>query len=366
MRPYIRLGMLLIACTLLLWTCRNGFFDRFLNLSHREGYYRQLNRSDKAVAALWNSVAASALQNPHAVNLPYYESGHFGGMDATVYEIAVISGREVVVNITNHTGGPLFTEIFTRQEQGFDLVTEADTTVTISTASTFSGGNILIRVQPAAGKSGNFRVAIHSEPMLLWPVEATVKSGIISKWGAGRDGGSRSHEGIDIQARKGSDLIAVADGYVTRAGTNNLGGNIIFLRPDGMPFSVYYAHLDTHYVSSGTRVRAGQLLGTVGNSGNAQHTVAHVHFGIYTRGGAIDPIGFVQPSDALEFPKLELPEKKEIAIRKKLPLLSLPDKNTSVAELIKGDTLQIKGTTKNFYRILTNSGQTGFVEIKKI
>ena len=65
------------------------------------------------------------------------------------------------------------------------------------------------------------------------------------------------------------------------------------MRPIDKNFSVYYAHLDEQLVSQGQRVKKGDTLGLVGNTGNAKHTPPHLHFGIYTYNGAIDPLPFI-------------------------------------------------------------------------
>ena len=61
----------------------------------------------------------------------------------------------------------------------------------------------------------------------------------------------------------------------------------------------YYAHLDSYAarIGPGDLVSAGDLLGFVGNSGNAESTAPHLHFGVYTSSGAIDPLPYlVEPS----------------------------------------------------------------------
>lgn len=90
--------------------------------------------------------------------------------------------------------------------------------------------------------------------------------------------------------------MAIADGVITRVSQNELGGKVIFLRPEKTNYNVYYAHLDSQLVEEGQRVVKGQTIGLVGNTGNAHTTAAHLHFGIYTIGGAIDPLLFVKPA----------------------------------------------------------------------
>jgi hypothetical protein len=57
--------------------------------------------------------------------------------------------------------------------------------------------------------------------------------------------------------------------------------------------SLYYAHLDKQLVEAGQRVKKGDTLGLVGNTGNARFTPSHLHFGIYNYHGAVDPWPFV-------------------------------------------------------------------------
>jgi murein DD-endopeptidase MepM/ murein hydrolase activator NlpD len=135
---------------------------------------------------------------------------------------------------------------------------------------------------------------------LYFPVAG--KSNIGSYWGADRDGGRRKHEGIDIFANKGTPLVAISDGVIEFVGNDDLGGKTITFQPDDYAWEAYYAHLDKQYVSNGQRVKKGQLIGTVGNTGNAKTTPSHLHFGIYTESGAIDPLPYVKTSPKITSP----------------------------------------------------------------
>ena len=59
---------------------------------------------------------------------------------------------------------------------------------------------------------------------------------------------------------------------------------------------MYYAHLDKQLVHEGQQVKKGDVVGLVGNTGNARFTPSHLHFGVYTVKGPIDPLPFVNPS----------------------------------------------------------------------
>jgi murein DD-endopeptidase MepM/ murein hydrolase activator NlpD len=114
--------------------------------------------------------------------------------------------------------------------------------------------------------------------------------GSIGEFGAPRSGG-RSHEGFDVVAACGTPLVAAATGRVLRAGYDPvLYGNYLLIHGQGERRSYFYAHLTNPAgVSRGDRVWAGELVGTVGKTGNARTVGCHLHFEIHAQGDPIDP-----------------------------------------------------------------------------
>ena len=104
-------------------------------------------------------------------------------------------------------------------------------------------------------------------------------------WGAPRAGGRR-HQGVDMIGQPGVPILAVVDG-VAEPRTNPLGGTTIwFSGVDGHKY--YYAHLDG-YAQLGS-VKAGTPIGFLGESGNAQFSIPHLHFEVHPFGGpAVNP-----------------------------------------------------------------------------
>jgi len=129
---------------------------------------------------------------------------------------------------------------------------------------------------------------------LVFPVSGK-KSSVKGYWGEYRNG-NRRHKGIDIYAKKGTPVVAVSDGIVTEVSNGGKGGRCVWVKSASHSWTAYYAHLDKQKVRTGQYVKKGQVLGTVGNTGNAKYTPSHLHFGIYTKNGAVNPLPYVKNS----------------------------------------------------------------------
>ncbi len=138
---------------------------------------------------------------------------------------------------------------------------------------------------------------------ITFPQETT-KTSFTNSFGDSRSGG-RSHKGNDLLAPRMTEVYAVADGTVLYVGINNLSGrNVKIDHGDG--WESYYLHLNNDNVGTddgdapwtltvapgieeGARVKGGQLIGWVGDSGNAEGTTTHTHFELRVNGQAINP-----------------------------------------------------------------------------
>lgn len=114
---------------------------------------------------------------------------------------------------------------------------------------------------------------------LILPVDGNV----ISEYGI-RNG--RPHKGIDIGAASGMPVYAVLDGIVVFAGIQGNYGNVVVIEHPDFVMTVY-AHNEKNLVSVGDVVKQGQVIATVGSTGNA--TCSHVHFEYRVKGKAINP-----------------------------------------------------------------------------
>jgi murein DD-endopeptidase MepM/ murein hydrolase activator NlpD len=123
---------------------------------------------------------------------------------------------------------------------------------------------------------------------LPFPVVGAEAGSIRGLFGAARDSGRRAHEGVDIFVGRLTPVLAVAAGSAMPH-HDELGGNTVWLNTPGT--SYYYAHLDRIAVRDQQRVKVGDVLGYVGNTGNAGGVPSHLHFGVYRWGREpIDPL----------------------------------------------------------------------------
>lgn len=98
------------------------------------------------------------------------------------------------------------------------------------------------------------------------------------------------HTGLDFAAPEGTSVVAAASGTVVSAGEGGPYGNLVKVaHSNGV--ETWYAHLSATQVRPGTRVRAGQVIGLVGSTGNT--TGPHLHFEVREAGVAVDPQGFL-------------------------------------------------------------------------
>jgi len=116
------------------------------------------------------------------------------------------------------------------------------------------------------------------------------------------------HHGDDLFGELGQPVVALADGTVFSIGWNKIGGNRLWLR-DRQGNQFYYAHLAAFstLVFNGARVKAGQVVGFMGHTGDAEGTPTHLHFEVHPVSllylgydGAMDPTPFLDSARRLQ------------------------------------------------------------------
>lgn len=154
-----------------------------------------------------------------------------------------------------------------------------------------AGGIVVWRTAGPALELAFWRMELlGAEPprVLSVPVAGVAPEDLGDTWGDARSGG-REHQGIDIFARRRTPVRATTRGIVARRGENLLGGRTVtILGPGG--WRHYYAHLESYAGhAEGDRIGRGEVIGFVGTSGNAPADAPHLHYGIYTRDGPLNP-----------------------------------------------------------------------------
>jgi peptidoglycan LD-endopeptidase LytH len=243
----------------------------------------------------WLAASQKALSEPVSIDLPYRQQGYFHAdkSRALGLEFNAHAGERISFSLTRKNDSRLmiYADIF-RSGTLTDPVLSTDTASTQFSFDIAETGKYIVRLQPELSGSGEYSFTISINPSLGFPVTDS-KARVESIWGDRRDGGKRKHEGIDIFARKGSPAIAATDGVVTGVKEGGLGGKVVWMKANDKNYYLYYAHLDKQLVEQGQAVKKGDVLGLVGNTGNARHTLSHLHFGVYTSNGPINPLPFV-------------------------------------------------------------------------
>ncbi len=128
--------------------------------------------------------------------------------------------------------------------------------------------------------------------MFTWPCPSSTR--ITSPFGSRKDpklGIVKQHNGIDIGAAYGSNIIAAYDGTVVAAGYHSSMGNYVMI-DHGSNLYTIYMHASSLLVSSGAKVTKGQRIALVGSTGYS--TGNHLHFGVRLNGSYVSPWNYLK------------------------------------------------------------------------
>lgn len=150
----------------------------------------------------------------------------------------------------------------------------------------------LIRQQQSGGSPGGGGSSGSNSGVdgYIWPTNNTrvVTSPYGERWCPFH--GYESHNGADIDAARGSAVLAAKSGRVIQAGWNGgYGISVMIAHDDGI--TTLYGHMDGCSVSVGQTVSQGETIGICGNTGNSSG--AHIHYTMYKNGGTIDPLPYL-------------------------------------------------------------------------
>ncbi len=353
-------------------SCKTSGPSLFGKRSLHEQYGEKLEAAglkNTLLGAAWFRWAETSLSNPININLPYKELGYFAADQpgALGLRFSARKGERLTITLERKPlqGFILYMELWRAPKANTTakLLETPDTSQISFHYDVEEDESFILRLQPELLMKGEYTLTIQNGPSLSFPVQ-TSKQVISSFWGAERDGGARKHEGVDIFAAKGTPLVAAADGRITRVEETDGGGKVVWLRPEGKNYNLYYAHLDEQLVTSGQKVKAGEVIGKTGNTGNARTTGPHLHFGIYATGGAIDPLLFIQPSKAVPPPITADPGQVGNTIRISSPVkaFAMPDAGSGMVGILEKNTpLKVQSAYAGWYKAQTPEGNAVFI-----
>ena len=163
--------------------------------------------------------------------------------------------------------------------------------------------------------------AANDDFQLIYFPHEDVTSRFSDDWGNARSGGRR-HQGTDIFGEKHSEVVAVADGFVSTIGESNRAGYYVrIIHRDG--WESWYMHLNNDSpgtddgaggpeaafapgLEEGMFVPAGTVIGYVGDSGNAEGASSHTHFELHNGTRAVNPFPYVADAHARWIRVMEL------------------------------------------------------------
>jgi murein DD-endopeptidase MepM/ murein hydrolase activator NlpD len=364
--------IIILSCFSLLYSCskEEKVPEPFKPKNDHEAYQyslQQANLLSTALGADWQKSATNSLENPIKVAAPYQEAFYLAPNEATAvsYHFEAKRGQKIQVSFSAESAEStqLFVDLFRIDEsEKFRHVASADKETLMLGFEPRADAAYVLRFQPELLRGGNFKVTIENVPTLQFPVAGKTARAIQSVWGDARDGGRRSHEGVDIFARRGTYVLAPTEGYVSFVGVRGIGGKVVWLKDQKRSQSLYFAHLDKLIAKQGTYVQPGDTLGTVGNTGNARTTPPHLHFGVY-KNGAVNPFYYLQD-----------PPAKVKAVGDEIALLggyARLTRNTGMKtapadrrpnnSLSRNELAKVVGMNSDSYRIQLANGKYGYV-----
>jgi murein DD-endopeptidase MepM/ murein hydrolase activator NlpD len=362
------------ACLTVLGCKREIIADYFEPRNDHEAYLHSLDQVNLLSTALgrdWLDAATFSLEQPIQIAVPYLEAFYFDPTAplANGYIFSVKRGQKVEISVIGQNADytKLFMDLFlfdSMQEQTLDHVATSATGSQLIGFEPRMDGDYLLRLQPELLRGGRFTLSIKVVAALSFPVQEGKNYDIGGLFGDPRDGGRRKHHGIDIFAKRFTPILAPTDGRIRFAGERGLGGQVVWMRDQERDLTLYFAHLQTIVVTDGMQVQRGDTLGTVGNTGNAQATAPHLHFGIY-QDGPIDPYYFVAHTkigpNSIKVDDSLVGEKVRMS---KAGIFSSLEGQTCGQNLLleKYQLLEIQAATTHQYRVRLPDGMVGLIE----
>ena len=367
-----RSAAVLLFPALLVLSC--GVEERISDLLHSESPYqeylgrlRESGLDSTALGRDWVRAGETALGAAAAAPTPFQETGYFPPHTpgAVAWRFELRRGRTIAIELRFDTARParIFLDLFSvRDTNPPSRVASLKEDSTALRYQVRRDGIYILRLQPELLRGGRWTLVQRTEASLGFPVPGLDVKAVKSRFGAERDAGRRRHHGLDIFASRGTAVIALVDGYA-RPGTNELGGNVVWLT-DGRR-NLYYAHLDRWAFEEEARVRVGDTLGYIGNTGNARTTPPHLHFGIYDN-GPVDPFPFLAPDDPMPPAPSGQPDEWDqwvrVAAREAVLRSGASRDADTLQRLQRGALVRVRAASHRALRVLLPDESSGYLD----
>jgi peptidoglycan LD-endopeptidase LytH len=355
------------ACTSIATGITNGFTkvaDVITQPTARQQYAREF-KDNKEIFSVWEAEYDAAVKDSLQVSLPYGERGSFtpnaNGIYSYVFDLK--EGEVLAAEVTKDSTARVFIDIFEQGGNDSRHLKSIDMDVASAEFVPNASGTYKIVIQPEMAAGGPFFISLNKKPLYQFPVAGKGNASVGSFWGMERDGGARKHEGIDIFAKKGTPVVAITNGSVSFTGERGIGGKQVWLRDGMFGKSLYYAHLDGIAVEAGQNVKTGDTLGFVGNTGNARFTPAHLHFGIYRFGGAVDPLPYVFTTEKISAKQFPFAFKSnELKVKGNANLRQGPATTMKVVgSVTANETIKVLGQHKDWLHVKTADNRRAYL-----
>ncbi|MBR9989270.1 MAG: M23 family metallopeptidase [Gemmatimonadetes bacterium] len=341
--------------------------------TERDVHAARVRESDPVPLRAWEDASGRALRSGLNISPSFRERIAFphGDAHAIAYRFTLVRGQALRVSVTPAgAAGTVFADMF--HHIGTDIFRPvhwvSQVSRSVGSGGTFvarADGEYVLRVQPPVGMTGIYDVAVLTDASLIFPVKGADAAAIGSGFGDPRERGARAHEGVDIFAPRGTPVLAATDGLIEKARNTPTGGLVIWQADAASHLTYYYAHLDELLVREGTYARAGDIIGTVGNTGNARGARPHLHFAVYHPGMvAVDPAPLLAARSELHdvliaghsLGAITRVSADRVRLRRS-PSLAGP----IITELSRDTPLLVLGDTGEWQRVVLPDGTSGFV-----
>ncbi len=368
---------LVVLCLSVLSSCRQELVPEVYRPSSAHDAYlyalEQAGLAESALAVDWKEASRESLNRAIPITPPFQEVFYVDPKEAfsVAYRFEVLRGQrtEIQVDLQGEEPTRIFMDLFRVEGDSPDYwvpvasAPEGEYKLEFEPRLTIP---YTIRIQPELLRGGRFTITIRNVPSLEFPVAGADSRDIGSGFGAPREGGRRRHHGVDIFAPRHTYVTAPSDGRVLRAGEQPVGGRTIWIRDEKRNLTLYFAHLQALKVEQNANVKKGDVIGTVGNTGNARTTPPHLHFAIYVRGsGPIDPVHFITKTNDIPRPvTVDLQPLGKWVRSNTQPVFLRPTSDPRAepaTELEQYVPMQVLAAASERYRVLLPDGTSGYV-----